>query len=114
MATKKVLPRTQAKSLTEGMKQRIAAATVRLPELGGQGVLIPGGFILTAAHCIEWTETGAMVLGDYFFHKVETSDGKEFRGAVCAVEPVADIAVITEPDGQVLYDDSEQCNIRTS
>jgi len=40
--------------MDEVTRERIEAATVRLPDKGGQGVLIPGNLILTAAHCIEW------------------------------------------------------------
>jgi S1-C subfamily serine protease len=91
----------------EKLKQRVKAATVRLTKQGGQGVLVPGGYILTAAHCIEWSGTGGMALGDHFLEPVETRDGRTFRALVCAAEPVADIAVLCPPDNQERPEDSE-------
>src|SRR5579862_4192191 len=79
--------------------RRVEAATVRLPEKGGCGVLVPGGFILTATHCIEWSGTGGMVLGDVYPTSIETASGAKFRVDVAACEPVADIAVLGELDG---------------
>ena len=91
----------------ERFTARVEAATIRLTKMGGQGVLVPGGFILTAAHCIDWAGTGGMALGDHFVEKVRTRDGRKFLAEVYAVEPVADIAALGAPDGQVLYDDCE-------
>jgi hypothetical protein len=45
------------------IKHAVVGATVRFPERG-QGVLVPGQLILTAAHVIEWRIEGAMALGD--------------------------------------------------
>jgi S1-C subfamily serine protease len=70
-------------------------------------VLVRGGYILTAAHCVEWSAEGGMALGDYHFEPVETADGRKFLASVEAVEPVADIAVLGPIDGQVL---SEECD----
>jgi len=39
---------------------RVERATVRLPGNGGRGALVPGRFVLTAAHCVRWTERGTM------------------------------------------------------
>jgi hypothetical protein len=66
---------------------------------GGRGVLVPGGYILTAAHCIYWDFSGDMVLSDYY-ENVETADGISLVLKVVAVEPVADIAVLESPDCQ--------------
>jgi S1-C subfamily serine protease len=84
------------------IKDRVAAATVRLTKLGGQGVLVPGPYILTAAHCVKWSGTGGMALGDYFIETIRTRDGRTVKGSVDAAEPVADIAVIGAPDNQSL------------
>jgi hypothetical protein len=94
--------------LSKASKKRVYAATVTLTDLGGQGLLIPGGFILTAAHCIEWDGTGGMVLGDSHYPKIKSRDGNTFLGSLWVVEPVADIAVLSEPDGQVFFDDCER------
>lgn len=72
----------------------------------GQGVLIPGGFVLTAAHCINWKGTGAMALGDYFIEEIRTSRDV-LKCAPLAVEPVSDIAVLGCLDGQEFYDEAD-------
>lgn len=92
---------------TDAIRQRVVAATVRLPGKGGQGVLVPGGLILTAAHCVKWYATGGMALGDPCVEEVVTKAGKTLLACVCAVEPVADIAVLEAPDDQVFFDDAE-------
>ena len=79
---------------------RVARAVVRFPRLGGQGVVVPGGFVLTAAHCIGWTAEGYMALGDYFTEKIVAADGREFMVSPLAVEPVSDLAVLGAVDGQ--------------
>lgn len=88
-------------------RQRIIDATVKLPRLGSQGVLVPGGFILTAAHCIEWSTSGGMALGDYCLEPILTKSGGRFRVSVDAVEPVADIAVLGAADEQTFSDDAD-------
>lgn len=50
--------------MTELWKRAAEAATVRLPALGGQGVLTSGEFILTAAHRIQRREHDNLFLGD--------------------------------------------------
>ena len=74
-------------------------ATVALGDAGGgQGVLVPGGFVLTAAHCITWDGTIAgMALGDHVHVHVRARTAC-FKLSVWAVEPVADIGVLGEPD----------------
>lgn len=80
--------------------QKIEAAVVNLVGKGGQGVLVPGGFILTAAHCLEFNCEGGMVLaGDYFIEEVKTSLGK-IKAAPAAIEPISDIAVLGALDNQ--------------
>jgi S1-C subfamily serine protease len=88
-------------------KQRAQAATVRLTKRVGQGVLVPGEFVLTAAHCIDWAGAGEMALGDEFLEDVRPATGEPFRLSVDAVEAVADIAVLGEPDSQQFWDDAE-------
>src|SRR5260221_2969585 len=95
--------------LATGPACRVADATVQLTRLGGQGVLVPGGFILTAAHCVDWTVKGNSmgILGDHFLESIETRSGAKFRVRPCAVEPVSDIAALGEPDNQELAEDCE-------
>jgi hypothetical protein len=91
--------------LNQRLRKQVSAATARLENLGGQGVLVPGGFILTVAHCIEWDGTGGMALGDYCLERVKTRDGRKFRASVYAAEPVSDIAVLGPADSQEFGDD---------
>lgn len=82
----------------------IRAATVWLPTREGQGVLVNGDVILTAAHCIEWSPDfiDASCLGDPIRQFIETKDGRKFRGDVVFIDPIADIAAIQ-------CCDAEQC-----
>jgi S1-C subfamily serine protease len=79
--------------------ERVARAVVRLPRLIGQGVLVPGGFIVTAARCIGWTADDSMMLGG-LPEPVITADGRKIVAAPLAVEPVADLAVLGAMDDQ--------------
>jgi S1-C subfamily serine protease len=88
------------------LRARTGAATVQLPTKGGQGVLVPGGFVLTAGHCVAWSLEGGMALGDRYFERIVTPGGADFRLEVLAVEPVSDIAVLGTVDGQVLPEDA--------
>ncbi|SPE45190.1 hypothetical protein SBA7_70017 [Candidatus Sulfotelmatobacter sp. SbA7] len=88
-------------------RERVERATVRLVERGGHGVLVPGGFILTATHCIDWSGTGGMVLGDVYPTGIETASGVKFRVGVYACDPVADIAVLGELENQECSDDAD-------
>ena len=49
---------------------------------------MPGGFIVTAAHCINWDATGGMALGDSHFEKIKASNGTAYVVCPYAVEPV--------------------------
>jgi hypothetical protein len=48
-----------------------------------------------------------MALGDHCLEPVETVTGAKFLLSVCAVEPVADIAVLAAPDNQSFFDDAK-------
>lgn len=80
--------------------ERVARAVVRLPRLIGQGVLVPGGFIVTAARCIGWTAEDSMMLGGCLPEPIITADGRKIVAAPLAVEPVADLAVLGAMDDQ--------------
>lgn len=79
-------------------RSRVEAATVRLTKLGGQGVLVRGGFVLTATHCIEWSGSGGMVLGDFYLEPIVTKSGAAFSLTPCAADAVSDLAVLVAPD----------------
>jgi S1-C subfamily serine protease len=98
----------------KAIRTRIAAATVKLNHDGdGQGVLIRGGYILTAAHCIEWNGASCLELEDFFSVQVntakglKTAKGREFRARLNFLDPVVDIAVLGPVDGQRSWDDME-------
>lgn len=79
---------------------RVEAATVKVLRYGGQGVLIPGNMVLTAAHCVEHHNSGGMAYGDYCLEWIETQTGVKILVSVAAVEPRADIAVLEICDEQ--------------
>jgi hypothetical protein len=80
-------------------EQIVMNATVRT-KTGGQGVLIPGHMVTTAAHCIKWNGDGAMALGDYFIENITTKSGLQLRVTPLAIDPVSDIAVLGALDYQ--------------
>jgi hypothetical protein len=90
---------------TSDVKTRTENATVWFLQLGGQGVLVPGGFILTAAHCINYDGTGRMALGDHFIETIRARDGSMYKVRPAAVEPVLDIAALEELDNQMFPDE---------
>jgi hypothetical protein len=92
-------------TMTDQNKERAARATVTLPRMKGRGVLVPGEFILTAAHCIEWDGRGKMGLGKPFLAPVQPRKGRPFLLSVYAVDPVSNIAALGEADD--LSDDAE-------
>jgi S1-C subfamily serine protease len=87
-------------SLQVTVAECVARAVVRLPRLIGQGVLVPGGFIVTAARCIGWTAEDSMMLGGGLPEPIITADGRLIVAAPLAVEPVADLAVLGPVDDQ--------------
>ena len=96
-------------TMVTDIQSRVANATVivQTKERGtGQGVLVHGSYVLTAAHCVDWDHEGPMVLGDHFIQKIRTASGKDLIVSPYAVEPVSDIAVLGTPDGQVFYKES--------
>jgi S1-C subfamily serine protease len=92
------------------VKTRAEKATIRFlrrDEEGvyapvAQGVLVPGGFIITAAHCINWDGKGDMALGEYYFETIEASNGTRFTVSPYAIEPLTDIAALAAVDSQAL------------
>jgi len=91
--------------MTKTETARVINATVRLESRGGQGVLVTGGFILTAAHCITWTGDGGMALGDHHVESVITKSGAHLRVGPLAADPVSDIAILGSLDDQEFFDD---------
>jgi hypothetical protein len=90
--------------MTQETRARVEQATVRLEALGGLATLVPGGFLLTATHCIKWDSRGHMVLGVPFPQWARSASGARFRVGVAACEPVSDVAALQELDGQQFED----------
>ncbi len=94
---------------SQSVEQRLSAvanATVMLTKKGGQGVLVYGNMILTAAHCINYSCDGSMVLGDHFIEDFQSGE-RELKVSPWAVEPMADIAVLGSLDNQTFDDEAE-------
>ncbi len=68
---------------------------------------MPGGFVVTATHCIKWDPRGGMALGDHFLEPIETNSGAHFRLKPYFADPISDIAVLGEPDNQELPEDAD-------
>jgi S1-C subfamily serine protease len=92
--------------LTAAVKDRVINATVHVEKKSGQGVLVRGGYILTAAHCVNWDDR--MALGGCYVEKVKTRDGRRLLAEVDAAEPVSDIASLAAPDEQEMSDECEE------
>jgi hypothetical protein len=95
--------------LPEPIAHNIARACVTVVKhdgARGRGVVVPGHCILTAAHCVEYTPAGALVLGDSCIVEIETMQGS-LQTQLLAVEPVSDIAVLGALDGQEFWDETQ-------
>jgi hypothetical protein len=66
--TKELLRRLNAGEidleLSASDKLCVQEATVHIEGLRGSGILVRGGFVVTATHCIRWDGRGKMALGD--------------------------------------------------
>jgi Trypsin-like peptidase domain len=85
----------------------VARATFKIQtkRATGQCVLVEGGFIITASHCVEWDNSGLMALEKPYLNKIKTVSGN-LIAQTRAVEPVSDIAVLGSPDSQTFYHES--------
>jgi len=82
-------------------------AIVQLPEAGGRGVLVYGGLILTAAHCLhDIPADGTLMLERRFLVKVETTSGT-LTADVAEVLLMNDIAVLRSLDYQEAAEEAE-------
>jgi V8-like Glu-specific endopeptidase len=85
----------------------VEKATVALQNKGGQGVLVNGNLILTAAHCVTFSLEGSMTQGDHYIEEIKTKDGAVLKVAPIAIEPLSDIAALGALDEQEFSDDVE-------
>lgn len=89
-------------------KTIIENATVYFPSKGGQGVLVKGNFIITAAHCVNFSIDTGMMMQDINPEKIITSSGAEIMVNILAVEPVSDIAVLGIIDAQAFPEEAKK------
>lgn len=90
--------------ISESDKLRVQEATVSIEGTMGQGILVRGGFILTATHCVDWDGHGEMALGEPYWEWVRTHSGVRFRVGVAACDPVSDMAALGSLDNQQFKD----------
>jgi S1-C subfamily serine protease len=95
-------------TITSDVKKLVVGATFKIQtrERGsGQCVLVKGGFIITAAHCVDWDCSGNMAMGEFYLSKIKTGSG-DLTASTFAVEPISDIAVLGSPDNQTFCHES--------
>jgi hypothetical protein len=92
------------------IRRRIEAATVRVNvgESGhGQAVLVPGGFLLTAAHCID-CDDASVTLGDHVYQTIETKSHGTIYVAPVVIERANDIGAFSSLDDQAAPEDADE------
>jgi Trypsin-like peptidase domain len=96
--------------LSPDTQRLVTDATVALSNerRRSQGVLIGGHLIATAAHCLNWSGTGMMVLGERFIENVRTKHGHHLKASPVAVDPVSDVAVLGCLDEQEFPEEAKQ------
>lgn len=85
--------------MQHAIRKKVELAKVRMPQTIGQAVLVPGHMFLTAAHCLQWTPDGSMVLGEMPIQELQAGN-QLFNATPWAVEPVSDIAALGALDSQ--------------
>ena len=104
--------------INEDIKTIIEQATINIMDADnnprGRGVLVPGGLILTAGHCLNIETTGELALGNYH---IETLQAKTFdssnnlltlKAMPAMIDPVTDIAALKKLDEQDFFEEAEQ------
>lgn len=93
--------------LNENIRRRVKAATVAIGQpdgqWGGQGVVVFGGYILTAAHCLPWSRGRELWFDDVVTVEFRSRD-RVYKSQVLAIEPVADIAILGPLDSPKAID----------
>lgn len=98
--------------LSSATLRRMTEATLSMPHAGGRAVVMRGGLIVTATHCLEtmgaesWA--GSAALGEYHIERLVAHDGSEFVAQVLAAEAISDIAVLGPLDDQEAPDHAQR------
>jgi len=82
----------------------IERATFVIPKRGGQCVLINNFFILTAAHCVDFSLEGDMPLGNFYIEELRAGN-IILKVEPRFVDPVSDIAILSSLDDQAFHDE---------
>jgi Trypsin-like peptidase domain len=95
--------------LLKRIRDEVSKATVTIVAKRGSGVLVPGGLVMTAAHCIDWNCTGSMAAWSGTKPPVEIRAyrGENMHIVPYAVEPCSDVAILGPCDSQTFPEDWE-------
>ncbi len=94
--------------MDEKTRKKIELATVTVrsksmkPGEGGQGVYIGNGFVLTAAHCLEFDTAGAIAEGFPPVYYIDRPEGESIWCSPVSIDPCSDLAVVGPCDNQQL------------
>lgn len=88
---------TDFRNLTDASK-----STVVIQSTGGRGVIVPGGYVITATHCLgRWQGDGSLALGEPLLEHVKfTGLSQTVTLAGIFADPFSDLAVLGVPDNQ--------------
>jgi S1-C subfamily serine protease len=90
-------------AISSGTKKLINEATFSIHQSsGGRGlcILVQGGYVLTAAHCLEWDCSARMAFGHSPLITISSGE-RSYQVRAVAVEPVSDIAVLANPEEDI-------------
>ena len=94
--------------MDEKTRKQIELATVPVrskgmkPSEGGQGVYIGNGFVLTAAHCLEFDSVAAIAEGFPPVYYIDRPEGEPIWCSPVCIDPCSDLAVVGPCDSQQL------------
>ena len=71
---------------------------------GGQGVYIGNGFVLTAAHCLDFDTAGGIALENDVIYYIDRPKGKRIWCSPVCIDPCSDLAVVGPCDSQECSD----------
>lgn len=98
------------RTLSASLRREIKSATVTIHKGDsghGCGFLVPGGMIVTAAHCVDLSALADWHTEDPLMVAVTVAKRKSFLVELISIDPVCDIAVFGPADNQVFWDDCE-------